>query len=247
MDYDFFMGAALKEAQEVIERQEVIRLSPRDWNWLLDLMENPPKPNARLKAALAAAPTRVLYLETISNPTIAVSDLPALVALGHRHGAAVIVDNTFASPALCRPLEHGADLVVESATKYLSGHSDVLAGVVVGSRARIAAIRDFHVETGGTLAPFSAFLVLRGIKTLPVRMERYLEVSRRVMAILERFTPHLQQISVDEAFLDLTGTERLLGPARKTGDTLGLTLTVSWICSGVSAVPLDATIFFVPA
>ena len=101
-----------------------------------------------VEAALAAAPTRVLYLETISNPTIAVADLPALAALGHRHGAAVVVDNTFASPALCRPLEHGADLVVESATKYLSGHSDVLAGVVVGSRARIAAVHDLHVETG---------------------------------------------------------------------------------------------------
>jgi len=138
-----------------------------------------------VEAALAAAPTRVLYLETISNPTIAVADLAALTALGHRHGAAVVVDNTFASPALCRPLEHGADLVVESATKYLSGHSDVLAGIAVGSRTRIDAVRALHVETGGTLAPFSAFLVLRGIPTLALRMERHAATAARLAAFLE--------------------------------------------------------------
>jgi methionine-gamma-lyase len=140
--------------------------------------------HAAVEAALAAAPTRILYLETISNPTIAVADLPALAALGRQRGAAVVVDNTFASPALCRPLEHGADLVVESGTKYLSGHSDVLAGVVVGSRARIDAIRDLHVETGGTLAPFSAFLVLRGIPTLALRMERHGATAARLAAFL---------------------------------------------------------------
>ncbi len=144
-----------------------------------------PADHAAVEASLAAAPTRVLYLETISNPTIAVADLPALAALGHRHGATVIVDNTFASPALCRPLEHGADLVVESATKYLSGHSDVLAGVVVGSRARIDPVRALHVETGGTLAPFSSFLVLRGIPTLALRMERHAATAARLAAFLE--------------------------------------------------------------
>ena len=144
-----------------------------------------PTDHAAVEAALAAAPTRVLYLETISNPTIAVADLPALAMLGRRHGAAVVVDNTFASPALCRPLEHGADLAVESATKYLSGHSDVLAGVVVGSRAMIEAVRALHVETGGTLAPFSAFLVLRGIPTLALRMERHAATAVRLAAFLE--------------------------------------------------------------
>jgi cystathionine beta-lyase/cystathionine gamma-synthase len=144
-----------------------------------------PADHAAVDAALAAAPTRLLYLETISNPTIAVADLAALAALGHRHGAAVVVDNTFASPALCRPLEHGADLVVESATKYLSGHSDVLAGVVVGSRERVEAVRALHVETGGTLAPFSAFLVLRGIPTLALRLERHAATAARLAAFLE--------------------------------------------------------------
>ncbi len=144
-----------------------------------------PADHAAVEAALASAPTRILYLETISNPTVAVADLPELARLGRRHGAVVVVDNTFASPALCRPLEHGADLVVESATKYLSGHSDVLAGVVVGSGARVGAVRALHVETGGTLAPFSAFLVLRGIPTLALRMERHGSTAARLAAFLE--------------------------------------------------------------
>jgi methionine-gamma-lyase len=144
-----------------------------------------PADHGAVEAALAAGPARLLYLETISNPTIAVADLPALAALGHRHGAAVVVDNTFASPYLCRPLEHGADLVVESATKYLSGHSDVLAGVLAGSAERIAAVRALHVDTGGTLAPFSAFLVLRGLPTLALRMERHAATAARLAGRLE--------------------------------------------------------------
>ena len=90
------------------------------------------------------------------------ADLPRLADLAHRHGALLTVDNTFASPAVCRPLEHGADLVMESATKYLSGHCDVMAGAVVGSRDRIAAVRSAQIDTGATLGPFAAFLVLRG-------------------------------------------------------------------------------------
>jgi cystathionine beta-lyase/cystathionine gamma-synthase len=138
-----------------------------------------------VEAALAAGPARILYLETISNPTLVVPDLEALAALGHRHGATVIVDNTFASPFLCRPLALGADLVVESATKYLSGHSDVLAGAVAGSRPLIDAIRALHVDTGGTLAPFSAFLVLRGIPTLAIRMERHAATATLLAELLE--------------------------------------------------------------
>ncbi len=86
-----------------------------------------------VERALAAAPTRLLYAETISNPTIVVADLERLAELGHGHGAVVVVDNTFASPYLCRPLELGVDVVVESATKWLSGHSDVIAGAVAGT------------------------------------------------------------------------------------------------------------------
>src|SRR4029453_14634650 len=104
---------------------------------------------AAVERALAPRPARVLYAETIANPTIVVADHAALADLAHRHGAVYVVDNTFASPSLCRPAELGADVVVESATKYLSGHSDVLAGVVSGSRERIDAIRADPVHTRG--------------------------------------------------------------------------------------------------
>lgn len=117
--------------------------------------------------------TKVLYLETIANPTVTVVDLEALAAIGHRHALTVVVDNTFASPYLCQPLALGADLVVHSGTKYLGGHGDVIAGVVVGDAQRIRAVRDMAVDTGAALAPFSAWLVLRGIETLAVRMERH--------------------------------------------------------------------------
>lgn len=124
-----------------------------------------------VEAALPGA--KLLYLETISNPTIIVADIAALAELAHRHGATVVVDNTFASPFLCRPLELGADLVVESCTKWIGGHSDVVAGSVAGSRELIKRVRALEVEAGGVAAPFSAFLVLRGMETLHVRMDRH--------------------------------------------------------------------------
>jgi methionine-gamma-lyase len=140
---------------------------------------------AAVESTLAAAPTRLLYAETISNPTIVVADLARLAELGHAHGATVAVDNTFASPYLCRPLELGVDLVIESATKWLSGHSDVLAGVVAGSRERIEAVRRVSIDTGGIVAPFSAFLVLRGMQTLHVRMDRHTRSAGTLAAHLE--------------------------------------------------------------
>jgi methionine-gamma-lyase len=139
-----------------------------------------------VEAALAAAPARILYAETIANPTIVVADHAALAELAHGHGALYVVDNTFASPYLCRPIELGADLVVESATKYLSGHSDVLAGVVVGARELIDPIRGLLVDTGAALAPQSAFLVLRGMATLAIRMERHAATAAALAAWLER-------------------------------------------------------------
>ena len=117
--------------------------------------------------------TRLLHIETIANPTIVVADLAALIELGHQRGLTVSVDNTFASPWLCRPAELGADLVIEALTKWIGGHSDVLAGGVSGRADVIAAIRKVQIDTGGTIAPMSAFLVLRGIETLHVRMERH--------------------------------------------------------------------------
>ena len=142
--------------------------------------------HAAVEAALAAAPTKILYAESIANPTIVVADHAALADIAHRHGARYVVDNTFATPYLCRPIELGADLVVESATKYISGHSDVLAGVVSGRRDPIEAIRQLQVDTGASLAPNSAFLVLRGLATLALRMERHSATAAALAGWLER-------------------------------------------------------------
>ncbi len=137
-------------------------------------------------AALAASPTQLLYSESSANPTTFVADHAALSELAHRHGAVYIVDNTFASSYVCRPLAFGADLVVESATKYLGGHSDIIAGVVAGSAPLIDAVARIRVDTGAVLAPFEAFLALRGILTFPVRMDRHGQSARALAAWLER-------------------------------------------------------------
>jgi cystathionine beta-lyase/cystathionine gamma-synthase len=139
---------------------------------------------AAVESALARTGAPILYVETISNPTIVVSDLAALAEIAHRHDALLLVDNTFASPYGCRPIELGADLVMHSATKYLSGHGDALAGIVVGNRERIAAIRPILVDVGGTLAPLAAFLILRGLPTLAIRMERHTETALELAAWL---------------------------------------------------------------
>ena len=139
-----------------------------------------------VEAALAAGPTRVLYAETIANPTTFVTDHAAMADLAHRHGATYIVDNTFASPYICRPLELGADIVVESATKFLSGHSDVIAGVLAGRRDLVDAAGSIQTDTGATLGPFDAFLVLRGILTLAVRVDRHAANAAALAAWLER-------------------------------------------------------------
>jgi cystathionine beta-lyase/cystathionine gamma-synthase len=135
-------------------------------------------------AALARTGAPVLYVETVSNPTIVVSDIGALAGIAHARGALLLVDNTFASPYACRPIEWGADLVMHSATKYLSGHADVLAGVVVGSREQVDALRPILVDVGGALAPLAAFLVLRGLPTLAIRMERHSETALDLAAWL---------------------------------------------------------------
>jgi methionine-gamma-lyase len=142
--------------------------------------------NAAAAAAIAAAPTRVVYAETIANPTTVVTDHATVARLAHEHGATYIVDNTFASPYVCRPLELGADLVVESGTKFLSGHSDVIAGVVAGRKELIRQVEKVQIDTGATIGPFDAFLVLRGILTLAVRVERHAQTAAALAAWLER-------------------------------------------------------------
>ncbi len=112
----------------------------------------------------------VVYAETIANPTTAVTDLAAVAAAARRVGAISVVDNTFASPAVCLPAGLGIDVIVESATKFLGGHGDALAGVVAGPMDVIRRVRAFTFEYGAALGPFEAWLVLRGIQTLSIRL-----------------------------------------------------------------------------
>jgi cystathionine gamma-synthase len=115
----------------------------------------------------------LVLAETITNPLCAVPDLEAIGAMARERGVPFLVDNTFATPILCRPMELGATAVMHSATKYIGGHSDVVAGVVAGSSATIGAARARSVRTGTTLGPFEAWLALRGLRTLDVRMRRH--------------------------------------------------------------------------
>ncbi|TMC35188.1 MAG: hypothetical protein E6J28_12355, partial [Chloroflexi bacterium] len=117
----------------------------------------------------------VILAETITNPLCRVVDLEALGELAREIESFLIVDNTFATPLFCRPLELGAHAVVHSATKYLGGHSDLVAGIAVGSKALIEKVRAFVSRTGATLGPFDAWLALRGLRTLDVRMQRHSE------------------------------------------------------------------------
>ena len=117
--------------------------------------------------------TKVLWGETLANPTMSVADLPGLSEIAKDAGVTFVVDSTFASPAICRPLEHGVDVVVHSATKYIGGHSDVTGGVAVGRSDLIKRIRHHRAELGGSLSPDDAFLLHRGLATLPLRMARH--------------------------------------------------------------------------
>jgi cystathionine gamma-synthase/methionine-gamma-lyase len=126
-----------------------------------------------------------LLVETISNPLLKVADLPRLADVAHRHAAALVVDSTFATPCLVRPLSLGADVVIHSATKYLAGHGDVLGGIVVTSRELYQDLLELLKATGGNLHPQEAWLTLRGIRTLALRMRQHCESALQVARWLE--------------------------------------------------------------
>jgi cystathionine beta-lyase/cystathionine gamma-synthase len=132
------------------------------------------------EAALAETRPVALLVETISNPLVKVADLPALAELAHRHGAQFIVDNTFASPYLCTPLSHGADFVIHSATKYIAGHGDVMAGIVVTSPENRSKLYELSKLVGGVLGPFEAWLAMRGLKTMPLRVRQQSQNARKI-------------------------------------------------------------------
>src|SRR5215218_7335854 len=131
---------------------------------------------------------RAVVIETISNPLLRVADTEGIAGITREGGAALVVDNTFATPYLQRPLELGADIVVHSATKYLSGHGDLTAGVVAAGPPYDAAVEQVRKLVGGVLGPFEAWLAHRGLKTLPLRMGRQCENARLISACLAAHT-----------------------------------------------------------
>ncbi len=141
----------------------------------LDLSDLP-----AVERALAEERPAALVLEVVSNPLLKLADVPALVALAHAAGAQVIVDSTFNTPYLYRPLEDGVDYVVHSLTKYLAGHGDVLGGAVISSAEAIRPVREALKQVGGNLGPQEAYLALRGLKTFPLRMRQHCANAARV-------------------------------------------------------------------
>jgi methionine-gamma-lyase len=139
-----------------------------------------------LDAVRAALPgSAFLYCETIANPNVGVSDLETLGAIARDAGVPSVVDNTFASPYLCRPAALGLDYVLHSATKYIGGHNDLIGGVVCTSEERLAGLRSTVIETGGTMAPLEAWLSMRGLSTLELRMDRHCRSALALTTWLE--------------------------------------------------------------
>ena len=132
------------------------------------------------------AKTRVLYVESPSNPALRIVDLKKAAGLARRHKLVSMVDSTFGSPVLQKPVDLGFDLVLHSATKYLAGHSDIVAGAVAGSREWVGKVRETMIRLGGSMDPDPAYLLIRGLKTLEVRVHRQCETAMAVARFLER-------------------------------------------------------------
>ncbi|TPV43611.1 methionine gamma-lyase [Bacillus dicomae] len=159
---------------EVLEEKFMITHSFCDMK-TEDDVENKIRPN-----------TKVIFVETPINPTMKLIDLKQVIRVAKRNGLLVVVDNTFCSPYLQRPLELGCDAVVHSATKYIGGHGDVVAGVTIcKTRALAEKIRPMRKDIGGIMAPFDAWLLLRGLKTLAVRMDRHCDNAEKIVSFLK--------------------------------------------------------------
>jgi cystathionine gamma-synthase len=155
-------------------------------NWGLDWTAAPLDDLDAVRAAFRPGHTRLIWVETPTNPLLNIADIAALGGLAHEYDALLVVDNTFASPYLQQPIALGADVVVHSTTKYLGGHSDVVGGALVAADDGLAEDLAFHQNAMGAVpGPFDAWLTLRGIKTLGVRMDRHCDNAERVAAYLE--------------------------------------------------------------
>ncbi|MEP4036052.1 methionine gamma-lyase [Pseudophaeobacter sp.] len=149
---------------------------------------------ANLKAAMSDK-TKVVYFETPANPNMRLVDIATVAGIAHAGGAHLVVDNTYATPYLTQPIKLGADIVLHSATKYLGGHGDVVAGLLAGSAELVADIRLQGMKdmTGAVMAPFNAMLILRGLKTLALRMDRHCSNAATVAEMLE-MSPAVQKV-----------------------------------------------------
>lgn len=139
----------------------------------------------QVAAAMKENPAMVFF-ETPSNPNVRIIDIEKVAGLAHKEGATVVVDNTFATPILQRPVEHGADLVLHSATKFLGGHGDLLGGIVVGDAELVNTVRTRGIRfmTGATMSPFVAFMILRGLKTLALRVRAHCANAAKIAEVL---------------------------------------------------------------
>jgi len=191
--------------------------------------------------------TTVLWCETLANPTLSVADLPGLAAIARAAGITSVVDSTFTSPAMCRPLEHGIDVVVHSATKYLGGHSDATGGVVVGPPELMARIRHDRVDLGGMLAPDEAFLLHRGLATLPLRVDRH---CGSALTVANALAEHPAVLRVDHPGLPSHRDHALAGTLFDAGRYGGIvTLTVRGgrdagmaLCDGLRLVDIATSL-----
>ena len=136
--------------------------------------------------------TRILYTEPLANPTLVSANIPQWAEITHQHGCKLLVDNTFTPPPIFQPLAAGSDVVIHSATKYLGGHSDLIGGAVISSRAEIETITPHLKYFGGIISPFIAWLLLRGIRTLGVRLERQCRNALRIAQFLEKHSKILK-------------------------------------------------------
>ncbi len=166
-----------------------------------------------LRAVVAEAKPGCIVMETISNPLLRVGEIDQIAAIANQAGAALVVDNTFATPLLARPLELGAHFSVHSVTKYLAGHGDVLGGVVVTTRPHADSLRALGRTIGPVLGPFESYLTMRGIKTFPLRMERQCANACRVAAWLATH-PRVQRVyfTGDPQHPDHAAIRRLFPP-----------------------------------
>jgi cystathionine beta-lyase/cystathionine gamma-synthase len=182
------------------------------------------------RAAVAGGPTRLLYVETLANPQLELADLPALAEIAHEAGAVLVVDNTFATPHNVQPLSLGADLVVHSATKFLNGHSDAIAGVVAGAYDLVREVQRRVITVGTCLDPHAAYLVWRGMQTFDLRLRQSNATARTLADALSR---HADVVDVRHPSLPAYPRAEVAGRVlRRDGDVQRTGAMVSFTVEG---------------